>query len=220
MKISTATFAGASSQPGRFPPATHPEVAFAGRSNVGKSSAINRLLGRRKLARTSSTPGRTQQINFFAIDDRLVFVDLPGYGYARVSQSARAAWRPLVESYLGDRAVLVGVVILVDVRRGPEAEEQQLLDFLATRGLPALLVATKVDKLNRRDRTRALKALSEVGLPVVPFSAVKGEGVDAVWRTIRQWMQEKEPAGPRGKPGAPPRPKSQPASSAPKARAR
>jgi len=195
VKISTATFAGASSEPGRFPPPTHPEVAFAGRSNVGKSSAINRLLGRRKLARTSNTPGRTQQLNFFALDDRLVFVDLPGYGYARVSQSARAAWRPLVESYLGIRSVLAGVVILVDVRRGPEAEEHQLLDFLATRQLPALLVATKVDKLNRRERERALKALSEVGLPVVPFSAVKGEGVDAVWRTIQEWVRAKTQAG-------------------------
>jgi GTP-binding protein len=188
--IATATFLGAASAPGRFPAPTGPEVAFAGRSNVGKSSAINRLLGRRNLARTSSTPGRTQQLNFFLIDERAVFVDLPGYGYARVSKEARAAWRPLVESYLGARGVLRGVVLLIDARRGPEQEEHDLLGYLAARGLPALLVATKVDKLNRRERDRAAADLAALGIPVVLFSAVTGEGVDAVWKTLDAWLAE------------------------------
>lgn len=196
MKVTSATFVGAASEPGRFPAPSLPEVAFAGRSNVGKSSAINRIVGRRGLARTSSTPGRTQQLNFFGIDERLVFVDLPGYGYAKVSQSARAAWRPLVESYLGTRGVLAGVVLIVDVRRGLEEEEHQLLDFLSALGTPALLIATKIDKLNRSGQAKALQALAANALPIVPFSAVTGEGVPAVWKTIAEWTRAK-PAGPR-----------------------
>jgi GTP-binding protein len=187
VKVTTAEFAGASAEAGRFPPPLHPEVAFAGRSNVGKSSAINRLLGHRGLARTSATPGRTRQINFFRVDDRLLFADLPGYGYARAAHAARAAWRPLVESYLEGRAVLAGVVLLVDVRRGLEEEERTLLAFLAELEMPVLVVATKVDKLNRRERERALAACAASGVAVVPFSARTGEGVDRVWRTIATW---------------------------------
>ncbi len=189
MKVTSATFIGAASEPGRFPAPSFPEVAFAGRSNVGKSSAINRLVGRRGLARTSSTPGRTQQLNFFAIDDKLVLVDLPGYGYAKVSQAARAAWRPLVESYLGTRGVLAGVVLIVDVRRGLEEEEHQMLDFLAALRTPVLLIATKIDKLNRSGQAKALQALAASALPIVPFSAVTGEGVPAVWKAIAEWTR-------------------------------
>jgi len=189
VKVTNATFVGAASEPGRFPAPTFPEVAFAGRSNVGKSSAINRLVGRRGLARTSSTPGRTQQLNFFAIDDKLVLVDLPGYGYAKVSHAARAAWRPLVESYLSARGALVGVILIVDVRRGLEEEEHQLLDFLAALAIPALVIATKIDKLNRSAQAKALKALAAAAVPIVPFSAVTGEGVAAVWKAIAEWTR-------------------------------
>ena len=195
MKVRTAEFIGASSEPGRFPQALHPEVAFAGRSNVGKSSAINRLLARKHLARTSSTPGRTQQINFFGVDEKLVFVDLPGYGYAKVSHASRAAWRPLVESYLRTRDALVGVVLLVDARRGIEEDEAQLIEFLAVIGRPVIVVATKVDKLNRRERDAAQSALraglrdaaGAVDVPLVLFSAETGEGLDTVWSIIRAW---------------------------------
>jgi GTP-binding protein len=190
VKVINATFVGASSEPGRFPAPTRPEVAFAGRSNVGKSSAINRLVGRRGLARTSSTPGRTQQLNFFAIDDKLVLVDLPGYGYAKVSKAARDAWRPLVESYLSTRGTLAGVVLITDVRRGLEEEEHQLLDFLATLEIPAVVLATKIDKLNRSAQTKALAAIAAGAagpVPVVAFSATTGEGVAAVWKTIAGW---------------------------------
>jgi GTP-binding protein len=199
VKVSSATFLGASSEPGRFPAPTRPEVAFAGRSNVGKSSAINRLVGRRGLARTSSTPGRTQQLNFFAIDDKLVLVDLPGYGYARVSKAARDAWRPLVESYLSTRGVLAGVVLIADVRRGLEEEEHQLLDFLAALEIPALVLATKIDKLNRSAQAKALTAIgSGAGgpVPVVPFSAVTGEGVAAAWKAIAEWTTSRPVATP------------------------
>lgn len=189
MKVTTATFIGAATEPGRFPAPSLPEVAFAGRSNVGKSSAINRLVGRRGLARTSSTPGRTQQLNFFGIDDRFVVVDLPGYGYAKVSKSARDAWRPLVESYLGTRGVLAGVVLIVDVRRGLEEEEHQLLDFLAAITVPVLILATKIDKLNRSMQTKALAALAANALPIVPFSAVTGVGAAEVWKSIAEWTR-------------------------------
>ena len=192
MKVTSATFIGAATEPGRFPAPSFPEVAFAGRSNVGKSSAINRLVGRRGLARTSSTPGRTQQLNFFAINEILTFVDLPGYGYAKVSHAAREAWRPLVESYLGTRGVLAGVVLIVDVRRGLEEEEFGLLDFLAALAVPALVAATKIDKLNRGAQAKALKAIAVAGtatVPVVPFSAVSGDGVAAVWKTIGEWTK-------------------------------
>ncbi len=193
MKVTHATFLGAATEPGRFPAPALPEVAFVGRSNVGKSSAINRLVGRRGLARTSSTPGRTQQLNFFNVDDRLVLVDLPGYGYARVSKAAREAWRPLVESYLGTRGVLAGVVLIVDVRRGLEEEEHQLLDFLAALEVPALVLATKIDKLNLGERTRALRALTESARSVVPFSAVTGDGAADVWKTIAAWTRDRAP---------------------------
>ena len=187
MKVTRAEFIGAASEPGKFPPAGPAEVAFAGRSNVGKSSAINRILGRRGLARTSSTPGRTQQLNFFAVDDRVVFVDLPGYGYAKVPQAVRAGWGPLVESYLESRAALAGLILLIDVRRGFEDEEQRLLDFAAARDLPLLVIATKVDKLRRAERVQAERAFAAAPVPVVPFSAVSGEGVDDVWRAIATW---------------------------------
>jgi GTP-binding protein len=195
VKVTTANFVGAATEPGRFPAPSHLEVAFAGRSNVGKSSAINRLVGRQGLARTSSTPGRTQQLNFFAINDALVLVDLPGYGYAKVSKAAREAWRPLVESYLGTRGTLAGVVLITDVRRGLEEEEYQLLDYLAALAVPVLVLATKIDKLNRSGRTRALTALAANDVPVVAFSAVTGEGVAQVWQTIAGWTRERAASG-------------------------
>ena len=187
MKVLSAVFAGGSSEPGRWPSFALPEVAIAGRSNVGKSSAINLLLVRRGLARTSSTPGRTRQLNFFLVNEALVVADLPGYGWARVSKEARAAWRPLVESYLTGRSTLRGVLLLVDVRRGLEDEERQLLAFLAAHDIPARLVATKIDKIRRGARPQALAPLAAVDPAVVSFSATAREGRDAVWRTIAAW---------------------------------
>src|SRR5215510_10288888 len=148
MKISSVEFVGAAAKPGSYPKLSHPEIAFAGRSNVGKSSLINRLLDR-KIARTSSTPGRTQQLNFFEINKKLIFVDLPGYGYAQVSKQDRQQWQRLIEDYLIKAPNLCGVVIIVDIRRGPEAEEAALCDFLTHHQRSFVLVATKCDKLKR-----------------------------------------------------------------------
>jgi GTP-binding protein len=185
-----AAFVAGAARLERLPPPQQPEVAFAGRSNVGKSSLLNRLVGRRALARVSKTPGRTQQINFFAIGDRLLMVDLPGYGFARVPLAVKAEWRQLVEGYLLGRRPLRGVLVLVDVRRGLQEEDEQLLDFLAAHGLRACVVATKIDKLGRGARTTALaglKATASAGRAPIPFSAVSGEGVDALWDVIEGW---------------------------------
>jgi GTP-binding protein len=191
MKVTAARFIGAAAKPGGAPPAAGPEVAFAGRSNVGKSSLLNALLGRRGIARTSATPGRTRQINFFLVNERIVLADLPGYGFAVGPETERLAWGPLVETYLRDRETLCGVVVIVDVRRGPEAEEEQLLDFLDHVGLPAVLVATKLDKLGRGAARTAIDRLAAArpdGPSVVGFSARTGEGRDALWKVVRGWL--------------------------------
>ena len=191
MRVSAARFAGAAARPGEEPPALLPEVAIAGRSNVGKSSLLNALTGGRGLARTSRTPGRTRQLNFFVVDEAIALVDLPGYGFAVGAESERRSWGPLVEGYLRTRATLRGVVVIVDVRRGLEAEEIELLGFLAELGRPAALVATKLDKLGRGEATRALRRLEGVAggaVPVIGFSARSGAGRDALWRLIRGWI--------------------------------
>ncbi len=194
MKITAARFLGAAAAPGGEPPARLPEVAVAGRSNVGKSSLLNALLGRHGLARTSATPGRTRQVNFFVVNERFVIVDLPGYGFAVGSADERRSWGPLVEGYLRTRQTLRGVVLLVDLRRGMEDEERELLGFFAEVGLPAVVVATKVDKLGRGARGRALAALQAAvgpGAAVLGFSARTGEGRDALWRVVRGWLDSR-----------------------------
>lgn len=172
---------GAAGKPWR-PPVKLPEVAFAGRSNVGKSSLLNALVRRRAIARVSRTPGRTREINFFEVNGEFVLVDLPGYGYARVSKAARAAWRPLIEGYLHGTSALRGLVLLLDVRRDPTPEDEQMLAFLAERGVPVLVAITKVDKLGARAAaTRVEQLTSMLGLEpdqVVPFSATTGAGRD------------------------------------------
>ncbi|MBU2546938.1 MAG: ribosome biogenesis GTP-binding protein YihA/YsxC [Proteobacteria bacterium] len=174
-------------RPRQFPPADRPEVAFAGRSNVGKSSLINRLLERRALARTGKTPGRTQTVNFFNVNDELYFVDLPGYGYAKVPESVRASWRPMVESYLGAGRDLRRLVLLQDIRRDPGEEEKSLLDWLRQGDIPAQVVVTKADKISRGGRAaRAAAIRKQLGLTEAPllFSARTGEGREAVWSTL------------------------------------
>jgi len=183
-----AEFVAGAARIDRLPPPGLPEIAFAGRSNVGKSSLLNRLVHRRGLARVSKTPGRTQQINFFAVDGRLLFVDLPGYGFARVPLAVKEQWRGLVEGYLTRRHTLRGVVVLVDLRRGIEADDARLLDFLAAHGIASVLVATKVDKLARGARLRRLDAMAEQwsgGAPIA-FSAVTGDGTAALWAAVCQ----------------------------------
>ncbi len=185
MKITSAEFAGAAARPGTYPKLPHPEIAFAGRSNVGKSSLINRLLDR-KIARTSMTPGRTQQLNFFVINQTLTFVDLPGYGYAKVSKQDRAQWQHLIEDYLIGAEHLRGVVSIVDIRRGPEDEEEALWEFLTYHHRPVLVVATKCDKLKRSEleKCRAALAAQLEDRPLILFSAETGLGKEDVWHAL------------------------------------
>jgi len=179
---------GMASAEGWRPPPGLPEVAFAGRSNVGKSSVINTLVRRRKTARVSNTPGRTREINFFDVNGAFVLADLPGYGYARVSKEARATWRPLIEGYLTGSSALRGVVQMLDARRTPTDDDLHMLDFLAKTQLPTIVVATKVDKLRKAEREERMKTLAlEAGIDgdqLIPFSAVTREGRDELAEAV------------------------------------
>ncbi len=179
---------GMASVDGWRPPPGLPEVAFAGRSNVGKSSVINTLVRRKKTARVSNTPGRTREINFFDVNGAFVLADLPGYGYARVSKDARATWRPLIEGYLTGSSALRGIVQMLDARRTPTDDDLHMLDFLAKTQLPTIVVATKIDKLRAAERAERIKTLAlEAGIDgeqLIPFSAVTREGRDELAEAI------------------------------------
>ncbi len=179
--------------PGALPDLGLPEVAFAGRSNVGKSSLLNTLMRRRALARTSRTPGRTQTINLFRVGSAVVFADLPGYGYAKVPEAVRRAWKPMIEAYLGARGSLCLVVLLVDVRRDPTEDEGALLWSLTEARIPTSVVVTKVDKLSKQQRQRRMAAIKrDLHLPAgqpVGFSAISGEGREQVWDEIEAACQ-------------------------------
>jgi len=171
---------GMAERHGWRPESSLPEVAFAGRSNVGKSSLLNSLVRRKSFARVSRTPGRTREINFFRINNAFVLVDLPGYGYARVSKEKKAQWRPLIESYLRRTTQLRGIVLLLDIRREPSDDDRAMLDFLAEMEVPTIVALTKMDKLTKAaalkqaaDISHALALASE---QVIPFSAHTGEG--------------------------------------------
>lgn len=165
-----------------------PEVAFLGRSNVGKSTLINSLLMRKGLARTSNTPGRTQSINYFLINDSIYFVDLPGYGYARVSKTMRADWGKMAEQYLSKPEGLVLCIQLVDSRHDPTALDLQLNEWLLVNEKPSIVVATKADKLSRNQLQKQLKKSGELlgGRPLIPYSSETGLGRDLVWSEIQR----------------------------------
>ena len=171
---------GMATADGWRPPTALPEVAFAGRSNVGKSSLLNRLVRRKAFARVSNTPGRTREVNFFQVNKAFVLVDLPGYGYARVSKEKREHWQPLIEGYLRNSDMLRGVVQLVDARREPSVEDLQMFDLLADIGVPAIVAATKTDKLRPREVEPRVESLAQRlhvdREQVVAFSAVTGAG--------------------------------------------
>ncbi len=196
-RVVEAKFVAGAVDASSLPPPTLLEVAFAGRSNVGKSSLLNALMQRRGLARTSNTPGCTRQLNIFEVrcaDGLAVrFADLPGYGWARRSKVERTEWQRMIEGYLGTRAGLRAVVILVDVRRGVEEEERQLVDFLAQpravsgKPLEVILVATKIDKLSVAARKPALEKVKQsAGTRPIGFSALEGEGREELWTRIRR----------------------------------
>ena len=187
--IRTLDFLGGLAAPGGWrPETTLPEIAFSGRSNVGKSSLLNTLVRRRTFARVSATPGKTREINFFEVNRRFLLVDLPGYGYARVSKERRAEWRPLIESYLRGTPQLRGVVQLLDARHDPTRDDLQMLDFLAEVGVPTIVAVTKIDKLTRAEGVARVVAIARlVGLDdeqMIPFSSVTGEGRDELAEAI------------------------------------
>jgi len=170
-----------------------PEVAFAGRSNVGKSSLINCLLGRKGLAKTSSTPGKTRMLNYYNIDEAIYLVDLPGYGYARVSQGEKKRWGALIENYLTTREPLKGVIQLVDIRHAPSVDDVLMWKFLAQIQVPAMVVANKADKISRGQWLKHEKVIREtLGLgqgKIVLFSTETRQGMDEVQRTITSWVE-------------------------------
>jgi GTP-binding protein len=191
MRILSAEFLTSAVTPAQYPATIGPEVAFVGRSNVGKSSLINTLLNRRGLAKTSSTPGKTRTINFFRVNGKLGFVDLPGYGYAQVSKAERAAWGPMVEQLFKTRQELAGVVQLVDVRHAPTADDQRTHAWLQQWRRPLLVVATKADKIGRTQRSKQLTQIVDVlqlqeGSAIILFSAQTGEGREKIWEWMRQ----------------------------------
>ena len=193
-----ARFVTSAAKPSDFPPASWPEVAVVGRSNVGKSSLINALVGQTGLARTSRTPGRTRLVNWFAIDERFFLVDLPGYGYAEVSQAMREGWRPLIEGYLAGRTSLAGVLLLIDVRRGVQDEELDFVPWLAERDIPVVVALTKADKLAKNKRMlEVARARQALALRKDPFavSTLSNEGIEPLWRAVVQLAGRPRPAG-------------------------
>jgi GTP-binding protein len=167
-----------------------PEIAFLGRSNVGKSSLINAITAKKGLAFTSNTPGRTQSINFYRIDGRFYFVDLPGYGYARVPLPAKAEWAKLIEHYLRERKTLQLSFLILDARRGWMEKDLDLKDWLEANHHPYIVVASKIDKLNQAEQQRGLKAIRQHAEPL-PFSAITGRGVREIWQAISKTHQLK-----------------------------
>lgn len=176
---------------GQYPQEGLPEIALAGRSNVGKSSLINKFLGRRNLARTGNTPGKTQTLNFYRINDGWFFVDLPGYGYAKVSKQVQAKWGPMMASYLERRAELRAVIQIVDIRHAPSREDKDMFGWAGQKGVPTLVVATKADKVARGQRAKHLSIIArDLGIPdwklILPFSVEDGSGVDELHAAVEE----------------------------------
>jgi len=193
MKIRSAEFILSASSPWQFPSPTLPEIAFAGRSNVGKSTLINSLLNRKKLVKTSSTPGKTQLINFFKINDKFHFVDLPGYGFAKVPETVRQQWQRLIEAYLQERESLRNVVLIIDSRHGPTSQDRQLKEWLDYYDRPVLIVASKIDKLKRGQIQKHLKIIrQDLSLDTAPLahSSLEKGRRDEIWKNLNPWLEE------------------------------
>lgn len=188
MIIKSAEFIKSAVKPSQYPDAVLPEFAFTGRSNVGKSSLINTLVNRKRLVKTSSTPGRTQLINFFLINKMFSFVDLPGFGYAKVPESVRRKWGPMIETYLSTRKTLKGVVLIMDVRRIPRIQDLNFIEWLYYYNIPGILILTKADKLSKTkqltQQATIAKALSVDKDDLILFSAKSRLGKDEVWDAI------------------------------------
>lgn len=195
-KQTRAEFVGSFHDLAQLPRDHRMQIAVAGRSNVGKSSLLNKLVGQRKLAKVSSTPGKTRSLNFFLIDEKYYLVDLPGYGYAKVSRSLKDEWGRLIEKYLNQEKRLAGLIFLLDCRRDPGEEDLQLLEWLAGRGLPVMVAVTKSDKLGRDALNRKIRQIEEeLGLPSIPFSAVTGQGKEQLAGALRQLVAQTKEKG-------------------------
>jgi GTP-binding protein len=198
--IKSTEFIKSAVKPSHYPEGDLPEIAFAGRSNVGKSSLINVLVNRKNLVRTSSTPGRTQLINFFNVNGTFTLVDLPGYGFAKVPLAVKKEWGPMMETYFAKRANLRGVVLIFDIRRTPVAEDVQMLDWLGSYGIPALLVVTKCDKVSRNERGKQADIIArKLGVTKADlcfFSALSKDGTDEIWQRIEGLLRLEEGAPP------------------------
>ena len=195
-KVELETVCGITS---RLPDSPYPEIAFAGKSNVGKSSLINALMNRRSLARTSSQPGKTQTINFYNINDAFYYVDLPGYGYAKVPVEEKVRWGKMIERYLQSSSMLKCLFLLIDIRHEPSANDKLMYDWIRERGYSPVIVATKVDKLNRSQVQRHVKQVREgLGLgekgTVIPFSSVTKQGREELWELIEKVTKMEEQA--------------------------
>jgi len=187
MKILTAEFVISAAAAGQFPKDNKPHIAFAGRSNVGKSSIINSLLHRKNLAKTSTTPGKTQLINFFIINNAFYFVDLPGYGYARVPHAVTDAWAPMIEGYLKGTHQLAAVVVLFDSRRSLDERDKRLIGWLNQYDIPAIYALTKHDKLSSREADQAFRNIAAEPLMrdlLIATSAKTGKGIKELWKRI------------------------------------
>jgi GTP-binding protein len=189
LKVNQAEIVISAVKPNQYPEGNLPEFALAGRSNVGKSSFINRMLGRKALARISSKPGKTQTLNFYLINEILHFVDVPGYGYAKVSKKEREAWGKMLETYFTSREQLKAVVLITDLRHPPTADDILMYDFLKHYGIPCVVIATKADKISKSQWQKHLKVTKEtLGLSaddyLILFSSETGEGKDKVWSLL------------------------------------
>jgi len=197
MNLHNASLTISAVLPKQYPVASVPEIAFAGRSNVGKSSFINKVLNRKSLARTSSKPGKTATINFFNIDNCVNFVDLPGYGFARVSKEEKKKWATMIETYLNTRETLKQVVLLVDSRHAPTEDDKVMLGFIRAVCDRAVIVASKTDKLKKSEFDASMRRIiTDLALEgddvIIPFSAVNGEGVDMFWDYVEQIVLSEE----------------------------
>jgi len=192
MKITKTEFIKSATQVSQYPLPTLPEIAFAGRSNVGKSSLINALLGRKNLAKTSNTPGRTQLINFFTINDKISFVDLPGYGFAKVARSVKENWGEMIEAYLRQRTNLALVVLILDIRRVPNEDDLSLRDWLDHYRIPYLYVLTKSDKLSNNQSVKQKQIIEKIlnvskEEKLILFSAKTQKGKDDLWKILEKY---------------------------------
>ena len=197
MEFQNAEFKAAYGTFSQLPKSDRIEIAFAGRSNVGKSSLINRVFGRRALARVSSVPGKTQTINFYNVNDAMYLVDLPGYGYAKTSASEKEKWGKMIENYLHTSKKLQAVFLLIDIRHDPSANDKMMYDWMVYQGFTPIIIATKLDKIKRSQIQKNVKAIREglnvqPGTTIIPFSAETKQGRDEIWKLIDSFVLPQE----------------------------